>query len=281
MPPFESSATSTARSRRCCARSACSSRRAAAAASRRTSRSCARCCSTSTSFPRRCITPRRPRCCSRRSARAQHEAAAALDRLDGDHARSHRAVLDLEHDLLALEMMSEAADPQAAASPLRGRSARLHRCLPRAHPHRGGRDPAVGRTRADRGGLGRARRCLHAQPRPAHPSRGRRCVPAAVQADPDDAAFAARPRPGARRVAAVLSERRAGAFLLDVDVRRRRTARHQGRAIARTATRRREGRPRRGPARRRARCRHPIDAAPTTAAARARGRASMPARTPP
>ena len=40
------------------------------------------------------------------------EAAAALDRLDGDHARSHRAVLDLEHDLLALEMMSEAADPQ-------------------------------------------------------------------------------------------------------------------------------------------------------------------------
>jgi len=40
------------------------------------------------------------------------EAAAALDRLDGDHARSHRAVLDLEHDLLALEMMSEAADPE-------------------------------------------------------------------------------------------------------------------------------------------------------------------------
>ena len=41
------------------------------------------------------------------------EAAAALDRLDGDHARSHRAVLDLEHDLLALEMMSEAADAPA------------------------------------------------------------------------------------------------------------------------------------------------------------------------
>jgi hemerythrin-like domain-containing protein len=44
------------------------------------------------------------------------EAAAALDRLDGDHARSHRAVLDLEHDLLALEMMSEAADPQGRRS---------------------------------------------------------------------------------------------------------------------------------------------------------------------
>ena len=41
------------------------------------------------------------------------EAAAALDRLDGDHARSHRAVLDLEHDLLALEMMSAAADAPA------------------------------------------------------------------------------------------------------------------------------------------------------------------------
>lgn len=41
------------------------------------------------------------------------EAAAALDRLDGDHARSHRAVLDLEHDLLALEMMSDAKDADA------------------------------------------------------------------------------------------------------------------------------------------------------------------------
>jgi len=41
------------------------------------------------------------------------EAAAALDRLDADHARSHRAVLDLQHDLLALEMMSEAADAPA------------------------------------------------------------------------------------------------------------------------------------------------------------------------
>jgi hemerythrin-like domain-containing protein len=41
------------------------------------------------------------------------EAAAVLDRLDGDHSRSHRAVLDLEHDLLALEMMSEAADEPA------------------------------------------------------------------------------------------------------------------------------------------------------------------------
>jgi hemerythrin-like domain-containing protein len=38
------------------------------------------------------------------------EAAAVIDRLDGDHSRSHRAVLDLEHDLLALEMMSEAPD---------------------------------------------------------------------------------------------------------------------------------------------------------------------------
>jgi len=41
------------------------------------------------------------------------EAAAVIARLDADHARSHRAVLDLQHDLLALEMMSEAADAPA------------------------------------------------------------------------------------------------------------------------------------------------------------------------
>jgi len=34
--------------------------------------------------------------------------AAVLDRLDRDHEPSHRAVLDLEHDVLSLEMMSEA-----------------------------------------------------------------------------------------------------------------------------------------------------------------------------
>ena len=36
------------------------------------------------------------------------EAAAVIDRLDRDHERSHQAVLGLEHDVLALEMMSEA-----------------------------------------------------------------------------------------------------------------------------------------------------------------------------
>ena len=39
--------------------------------------------------------------------------ASVLDRLDRDHASSHHAILDLEHDVLALEMMSEA--PQAKA----------------------------------------------------------------------------------------------------------------------------------------------------------------------
>jgi hemerythrin-like domain-containing protein len=38
------------------------------------------------------------------------ELAVVLDRLDADHAWSHRAVRELEHELLALEMMSEAAD---------------------------------------------------------------------------------------------------------------------------------------------------------------------------
>jgi len=41
------------------------------------------------------------------------EAAGVIARLDADHALSHRAVLDLQHDLLALEMMSEAADAPA------------------------------------------------------------------------------------------------------------------------------------------------------------------------
>jgi hemerythrin-like domain-containing protein len=41
------------------------------------------------------------------------EGAAVLDRLDADHAASHRAVLELEHDLLALEMMADAADADA------------------------------------------------------------------------------------------------------------------------------------------------------------------------
>ena len=35
------------------------------------------------------------------------EAREVLERLDQDHARSHTAVRDLEHDLLGLEMMSE------------------------------------------------------------------------------------------------------------------------------------------------------------------------------
>ena len=41
------------------------------------------------------------------------EGAAVLDRLDADHSASHRAVLELEHDLLALEMMSDAPDAEA------------------------------------------------------------------------------------------------------------------------------------------------------------------------
>ena len=38
------------------------------------------------------------------------ELAAVLDRLDGDHRSSHRAVRELEHELTVLEMMSDAAD---------------------------------------------------------------------------------------------------------------------------------------------------------------------------
>ena len=39
--------------------------------------------------------------------------AAVLDRLDRGHEASHRAVLDLQHDVLALEMMSEAPNAKS------------------------------------------------------------------------------------------------------------------------------------------------------------------------
>jgi hemerythrin-like domain-containing protein len=38
------------------------------------------------------------------------ELAAVLDRLDADHRSSHRAVRELEHELIVLEMMSDAPD---------------------------------------------------------------------------------------------------------------------------------------------------------------------------
>ena len=38
------------------------------------------------------------------------ELAAVLDRLDADHRSSHHAVRELEHELVVLEMMSDAAD---------------------------------------------------------------------------------------------------------------------------------------------------------------------------
>lgn len=41
------------------------------------------------------------------------ESRAVLDRLDADHAWSHRAVRELEHELLSLEMMSDAADAES------------------------------------------------------------------------------------------------------------------------------------------------------------------------
>ena len=45
--------------------------------------------------------------------RARSDALAAiLDRLDHDHAESHAAVRELEHKLLGLEMMSDAADAE-------------------------------------------------------------------------------------------------------------------------------------------------------------------------
>ena len=51
------------------------------------------------------------------------EAMPVLDRLDRDHEASHRAVLDLEHDVLALEMMSEAPHAKARLADF---EARMH-----------------------------------------------------------------------------------------------------------------------------------------------------------
>ena len=49
--------------------------------------------------------------------------ASVLDRLDRDHEASHRTVLDLQHDVLALEMMSEAPDAKARQAEF---EARMH-----------------------------------------------------------------------------------------------------------------------------------------------------------
>ena len=49
--------------------------------------------------------------------------ASVLDRLDRDHEASHRTILELEHDVLALEMMSEAADAEARLADF---EARMH-----------------------------------------------------------------------------------------------------------------------------------------------------------
>jgi len=48
---------------------------------------------------------------------------AVLDRLDRDHEASHRTVLDLQHDVLALEMMSEAPHAKARQADF---EARMH-----------------------------------------------------------------------------------------------------------------------------------------------------------
>ena len=49
--------------------------------------------------------------------------ASVLERLDRDHASSHRAILDLEHEVLALEMMSEAPHAKARLADF---EARMH-----------------------------------------------------------------------------------------------------------------------------------------------------------
>ena len=93
------------------------------------------------------------------------EAAAVLDRLDADHAASHRAVRDLEHELLALEMMSEAPMPTGRARALRGAvQAYVMAYLEHMRVEETEVLPLAERVLSD-GRLGRARRGVHAEPR--------------------------------------------------------------------------------------------------------------------
>jgi hypothetical protein len=72
--------------------------------------------------------------------------AAVLDRLDRDHEASHRAVLDLQHDVLALEMMSEAPNAKSRQDDFEDEDACLHRLLPGPHAGRGDRGLAAGES---------------------------------------------------------------------------------------------------------------------------------------
>ena len=106
------------------------------------------------------------------------EIAPVLDRLDRDHARGEKAIRDLEHDLLAFEVLGE---PRRAAF-----EQAVERYIDFYLDHMRVEEEEVlplAREAPHRRGLGRARRRLPRQPRPAHRPRADRPVPAAVHQD--------------------------------------------------------------------------------------------------
>ena len=112
-----------------------------------------------------------------------------LDRLDSEHANGHLRIRELEHALLAFEMMGE---PRRLAFE---QAAERYTDFYLAHMALEEREILpLARAHADRAGLGRSRRGLRGQPRPAHRARTRRGLSRTVHPDRQCRARTDRPR---------------------------------------------------------------------------------------
>ena len=116
------------------------------------------------------------RCCFRGCAGAATRRSGVLDRLDREHEHGEAKIRDLEHELLAFEMMGEARRKEFETAAERYVDFYLAHMRTEEQ-----RDPAAGRTRAAAAGLGRARRGVRGEPRPADRTRAGARVSGAVQ----------------------------------------------------------------------------------------------------
>ena len=124
------------------------------------------------------------------------EGAEILDRLDADHAKSALRVRELEHELLGVEMMNEGPDGAARRVTFeKAMEAYIDAYLEHIRTEERVVLPLAERvlTAADWRELDTAF-MQNRDPLTGPP--GRRRLPAAVQADPDDGSRADRPRPG-------------------------------------------------------------------------------------
>ena len=132
------------------------------------------------------------------------ESAKVLERLDRDHATSHEAVRDLEHQVLALEMMEDAADFDVRRARFEvATQAYITAYLDHIRLEEVEVLPMAERLLTD-GDWAELDARLHAEPRPAHVPGRRGRVQTSFQADPDDVASTARARAsdgGTERVA--------------------------------------------------------------------------------